>query len=82
MDNIQISEADLYYFDLRGYLIVRGAFSPEEVAEANASLDHYRDRIKPRAESTARGAVGFAGESRRLELSGMLGWPETPPHSL
>lgn len=77
-NRFQISEEERYYFDLRGYLVVRGSLSAAQVAKANAALDHYRDHIKPREESTAGGAVGFVGESRRLELSGMLGWPE--PH--
>jgi hypothetical protein len=72
----QISEEEKYTFDLQGYLIVRGALGLEEVANANAALEHYREQIKPRADSTARGAAGFVGESRRLELSGMLAWPE------
>ncbi len=78
MNPHQISEEELYYFDLRGYLIVRGALSAEEVAECNAALDHFWDRIEPRQESLARGAAALTGESGRLELDGMLGWPE--PH--
>ena len=57
---------------------MRGVLTAEEVVAANAALDHYRDQIKPREDSTSGGAVGFVGQSRRLELQGMLGWPE--PH--
>ena len=73
-----ITEEERYAFDLQGFLVVRGVLTAEEVVAANAALDHYRDQIKPREDSTSGGAVGYVGQSRRLELQGMLGWPE--PH--
>lgn len=33
------SELEIYLFDVRGYLLLEGALSPEEVAELNATLD-------------------------------------------
>ncbi len=78
MHGFQISEEEKYTFDLQGFLVVPGVLTVNEVAAANAALDHYRDQVKPRADSTSGGAVGFVGKSRRLELTGMLGWPE--PH--
>ena len=35
----ELAEEELYYFDLRGYLIVRGVLSAEEVSECNAALN-------------------------------------------
>ena len=32
-----------YLFDLRGYLIVRGALSPAELAEMNSTIDAHAD---------------------------------------
>ncbi|MCC6579828.1 MAG: phytanoyl-CoA dioxygenase family protein [Phycisphaeraceae bacterium] len=40
------SEHDIFFFDLRGYLHLRGALSPEEVAQINAGLD-VMPRLKP-----------------------------------
>lgn len=34
-----LTELDRYLFDVRGYLIVRGALSPEEVAACNQTID-------------------------------------------
>ena len=34
-----VSERDKYFFDLKGYLLLKGALSPAEVAEANAAID-------------------------------------------
>ena len=83
MDNhlYTVSEEEKYFFDLRGYLIVRSALSAAEVQACNDAIDHYADEIKPRAiddGGLARGSSALAGTEGRRELSGMLGWPE--PH--
>ena len=36
-----------YFFDLTGYLVVRGALTPEEVDRCNAAIDHYAEKIAP-----------------------------------
>ena len=36
-----VSEEEKYYFDLRGYLVVRNALTAEEVSECNAAIDHF-----------------------------------------
>lgn len=74
-----VSEEEKYFFDLRGYLIVRGALSAAEVAACNDAIDHYADRIKTRSiegGGLAQGSSALAGTEGRRELSGMLGWPE------
>ena len=38
-----VSEEEKYYFDLRGYLVVRNALTAEEVGECNAAIDHFAD---------------------------------------
>ena len=38
-----LTEMERYLFDLNGYLILRGALSPQEVAACNASLDSLQD---------------------------------------
>jgi ectoine hydroxylase-related dioxygenase (phytanoyl-CoA dioxygenase family) len=73
-----MSDEEKYFFDLTGYLIVRGALSPEEVAECNAAIDHYAEDIHARSVEgggLARGSSALKGETGRLELTGMLGWP-------
>ena len=37
------SALERYLFDLNGYIVLRGALSPNEVAECNASLDDMQD---------------------------------------
>ncbi len=34
-----ISDRDIYFFDLRGYLLLKGALSADEVAELNTGID-------------------------------------------
>ncbi len=76
-----VSEEEKYFFDLRGYLIVRSALSAEEVNACNDAIDHYGDAIKTRSVEDgglARGSSALSGTEGRRELTGMLGWPE--PH--
>ena len=41
--NAAVSEMERYLFDLSGYLVLRGALSPDEVSALNASLDEMQD---------------------------------------
>ena len=78
-DLYTVSEEEKYFFDLRGYLIVRNALSAAEVQACNDAIDHYADEIKTRSlegGGLARGSSALAGTEGRRELSGMLGWPE------
>ena len=78
-----VSDEEKYFFDLRGYLIVRGALSEADMAECNAAIDHHADQIKMRSigeGSLARGSKALKGEEGRRELTGMLGWPEPYRH--
>ena len=73
-----VSEEEKYFFDLRGYLIVRGALSEEEINACNNAIDHYADEIKTRSVADgglARGSKTLTGQEGRRELTGMLGWP-------
>lgn len=76
-----VSEEEKYFFDLRGYLIVRGALSDDDLAKCNAAIDHYADEIQTRStgeNGLARNSKALKGQEGRRELTGMLGWPE--PH--
>ena len=70
-----VSEEEKYYFDLRGYLIVRDALTPEEIAECNAAIDHFADRIGHYDGSLARGSAALAGQASRKQLAGLLDGP-------
>ena len=64
-----MTEHERYLFDLRGYLVVENALSPEEVQAANAALDQHWDQVKPRAResSLSGGSEALRGEKGRLE---------------
>ena len=68
-----VSEEEKYYFDLRGYLVVRNALTAEEVSECNAAIDHFADQISAYPDSLARGSSALQGTTSRQQLSGMLG---------
>lgn len=73
-----MSEEEKYFFDLRGYLIVRGALTPAEVDECNRAIDHFADKITTRSVESgglAGGSSALRGARGRKELTGMLGWP-------
>jgi len=74
-----ITEEEKYYFDLRGYLVLRNVLSQEVIDACNHAIDQFTDQIVPSKENgeLSRGAEALAGEPRN-ELRGMLGWPE--PH--
>ncbi|OGG51554.1 MAG: hypothetical protein A3F84_17710 [Candidatus Handelsmanbacteria bacterium RIFCSPLOWO2_12_FULL_64_10] len=71
-----MSDDERYFFDLTGYLVVRGALTPAEVAECNEAIDHFADQIAARErDSLSRGSSALQGKAGRMELRGMLGWP-------
>lgn len=37
-----LTDRDVYFFDLQGFLVLRGALSPQEVADCNAVLDELQ----------------------------------------
>ena len=76
-----------YLFDLNGFLVIRNAFSPEEVAKANAAIDANADKLKERKgklrTSALYGRESHAlagdGETGRIDGGGLLGWDA--PHA-
>ena len=74
-----VSEEEKYFFDLRGYLIISGVLSPDEIDACNAAIDHFADQICTlETGSLSHGSSALSGDSSRRQLSGMLGWPR--PH--
>jgi len=78
-----MSDTEKFYFDLDGFLVVRGVLTPEEVAAANAAVDAHADKIKerqaPELRNTKAGTpLAGDGVKGRRDLGGMLGWSK--PH--
>ncbi len=77
--NHVMSDEEKYFFDLTGYLILRGVLSAEEVAECNRGIDRFADQVAPRKNlpegGLARDSKRLQGTAGRPELVGMLGWP-------
>jgi len=79
-----MTPTDKFFFDLNGFLVVRGVLSPEEVATANAAVDAHSKSIKerkdPELKNTKAGSplAGEHGAPGRCDMGGMLGWPS--PH--
>jgi len=73
-----------FFFDLNGYIVVRGVLSAAEVAEANAAIDAHESDIVERKgvlRNTRMGSpLGGDGSTGRRELAGLLEWPEPQCH--
>jgi hypothetical protein len=75
------SKEDLFFFDLNGFLHLRGVLTPDEVKAANAAIDAHAGAAKERQSADLRNAkVGtpLAADRGRVDLAGMLGWKK--PH--
>jgi hypothetical protein len=73
-----MNDDEKYLFDLHGYLVIRGALSPEEVRSANAAIDHHADQIQIGPNDLAHGSRTLQGTTGRGNLGGMLTWEK--PH--
>lgn len=80
---MSMSAEEKFFFDLEGFIHIRGVLSPEEVAEANIAIDEHRTEIRERLDPNLRNTQPnspLAGDPKhgRRELAGMLGWAD--PH--
>lgn len=80
---MSMSEAEKFFFDLNGFLLVRGVLSLQEVAAANEAIDAHagaiKERLDPGVRNTKPGTpLAGDGTTGRRDLGGMLGWPQ--PH--
>jgi hypothetical protein len=76
-----LSEAERYFFELYGYLVVPDILTPAQVAEMNAAADacseHTQRRDSP--DKKLSGDVGrLQGEIGRIDTGELMQWPE--PH--
>ena len=69
-----IDHEEFYFWDLNGYLVLRGVMNEEWLQAANEAVDRFEDRIKV-GEELARGSQALAGTGRPL-LDGLLELPE------
>jgi len=71
----RVSDEEMYFFDLRGYLVIPNVLSKAEIAKCSAALDAKMGGARKfKAGRLSRGAKALAGKSSRVELTGMLGW--------
>ena len=73
-----MTEEEKYYFDLQGYLIVRGVLAGEEIREVNDAIDLHAGQIVESESRLSGPSEVLKGSKGRLELRGMLGWDK--PH--
>eukprot|EP00966_Prymnesium_polylepis_P250354 5789051-Prymnesium_polylepis.2 len=76
-----MTEHEKFMFDLNGFIVVRNVFSADEVAAANRAVDALAAGLQPRDEAALRNAETgspLAATGPRLDMGGMLLWPE--PH--
>jgi len=71
----RVSDEEMYFFDLRGYVVIPGVLGQAEIEVCNAAIDAKMEgarRFEPGRFS--RGAKALSGDSSRVELTGLLGW--------
>lgn len=78
-----MSREEKFFFDLDGFLVVRGVLSPDEVRAANDAIDAHAAEIRERKDAELRNTpqdspLGGDGMTGRCDLGGLLSWPK--PH--
>jgi len=68
-----IDEKEFYFWDLNGYLVLRGVMDEAWLAEANAAIDRFEDKIEV-GEELSGGSQSLAGTGRPL-LNGLIQLP-------
>ena len=71
--NSTIDEKAFYFWDLNGYLVLRGVMDEAWLAEANAAIDKFEDRVVV-GEELSGGSTSLAGTGRPL-LNGLTQLP-------
>lgn len=73
-----MTDQEKYLFDVHGYLVIEGMLSDDQLAAANAAVDHHADHISIRPNDLSRGSTTLAGAQGRGDLGGMITWDH--PH--
>ena len=69
-----MNETEKYLFDVHGYIVIEGALSSEELAAANAAVDHYAAQISIRNNDLAGLSSTLVGKTGRGDMGGQLTW--------
>jgi len=71
---------ELFWFDLNGFLVIRGALTQTQVAGLNAAIDaHVPAKARARESQPLKNAApnsAMAAAGSRIDLGGMLSWEE------
>jgi hypothetical protein len=80
-----LTPAELYFFELYGYLVVPGILTAAQIAELNAAADACSEHLQRRVDAPGytggrpAGDVGkLQGEFGRIDTGDLMDWPE--PH--
>jgi len=77
---VSFSEEQRYLFDLNGFIHLKGVLSPEEVLAANQAIDANASAARERKgvlrNTRLRTPLAGDGKSGRMDLGGMLRWPQ------
>ena len=60
---------ELFLFDLWGYVVIEDVLTPEEVAAANAAVEHHLDLVQKREPGLSQGADTLIAATGRGEFS-------------
>lgn len=74
-----LSEEERFEFDLNGFLVVRGVFSSQEIADANDAVDKHASALYERSDASLRNAKAdtpMSAAGPRLDMGGMLFWEQ------
>lgn len=74
-----LTSKEKFLFDLNGYIVVRGALAPAEVAGLNAAIDTHAHEARSREQPAlwnAKKDGAFGDTGARRDLGGMLSWDE------
>eukprot|EP01052_Picozoa_sp_SAG31_P025858 SAG31_NODE_2296_length_5987_cov_13.607677_5_plen_307_part_00 len=69
--------ADIYRFDLQGYIVVRGVLSAEECAAANAAIDRHAEELV--GFQSHQGMLGWS-QNDRAPFTKMVAHPRIVPY--
>jgi hypothetical protein len=77
--NLLLTEEQRFMFDLEGFVVVKGVFSKDDIATANAAVDRRKEEMKERRGGLRNTKAGTSlsgdGTTGRRDLGGMLAWP-------
>ncbi len=73
-----VTDEELYYFDLRGYLVVHNVLTDEKIKACNDAIDHHANQlaVRPQGSQTRGSKALTVGKAGRSELWGILEWPD------